>query len=101
LFIDIDEQKRLIAKKYGVVTETGSRVLAFDCPWIQGRNDEGSGRTSHCIGGMFLVVEVLDEVEVLKNAPTASESDGSNPLLRSVWSLVTIVAAAEAIVDIL
>ena len=50
---------------------------------------------------MFLVVEVLDEVEVLKNAPTASESDGSNPLLRSVWSLVTIVAAAAAIVDIL
>ena len=47
-----------LAEKYGVETDTGSRVLAFDCPWIQGRNDEGGGRTSHCIGGMYQIVEV-------------------------------------------
>ena len=84
-----------LAKQYGVVTETGSRVLAFDCPWIQGRNDEGSGRTSHCIGGMFQIVEVLDEDEVLENAES-----GSNLSFHSVWSLATIVAAATATVAI-
>merc|ERR1712238_72957 len=57
-----------LAESYGVETQTGSKVLAFDCPWIQGRNDEGSGRTSHCIGGMYLIVEVLSEAEVMKSA---------------------------------
>jgi hypothetical protein len=54
-----------LADKYGVETESGSKILSFDCPWIQGRDDEGSGRTSHCIGGMFQIVEVVaadDEV---------------------------------------
>merc|ERR1719273_630449 len=54
-----------LAESYGVTTETGSKVLAFDCPWIQGRKDDGTGRTSHCIGGMFFIAEVLSEAEVL------------------------------------
>jgi hypothetical protein len=87
-----------LAKKYGVVTESGSRVLAFDCPWIQGRNDEGSGRTSHCIGGMFQIVEVLAESDVLETAATTSVSGTSLP---SVWSLATLVAAAATIATVI
>jgi len=60
-----------LAEKYGVETDTGSRILAFDCPWIQGRNDEGGGRTSHCIGGMYQIVEVLSKDAVLKDSSTA------------------------------
>ena len=59
-----------LAEKYGVETNTGSRILAFDCPWIQGRNDEGGGRTSHCIGGMYQIVEVLSKDAVLKDSST-------------------------------
>lgn len=77
-----------LAESYGVETKTGSKVLAFDCPWIQGRNDEGSGRTSHCIGGMYLIVEVLPEAEVFE---TSVKSDATNYfLLLSPWAtLVT------------
>lgn len=85
-----------LAEKYGVISETGSRILAFDCPWIQGRNEEGSGRTSHCIGGMFQIVEVLAKDDVL----AASES-GSNPSFSSVLSRITLVAAATVAVAVL
>lgn len=57
-----------LAEHYGVVTETGSRILSFDCPWIQGRNEEGGGRTSHCIGGMYQLVEVVSKEQLLKTA---------------------------------
>jgi hypothetical protein len=46
-----------LAAQYGVELENGNRVLAFDCPWIQGRS-ELVGTSSHCTGGMFLIVEV-------------------------------------------
>ena len=61
-----------LAEAYGVETPTGSKVLAFDCPWIQGRNDDGTGRTSHCIGGMYLIVEILSEAEVMKSAESVT-----------------------------
>jgi len=54
-----------LAEQYGVATGNGSLALAFDCPWIQKRNEEGSGGTSHCIGGMFVIVEVSVGDEVL------------------------------------
>lgn len=86
-----------LAERYGVATETGSRILSFDCPWIQGRNDEGSGRTSHCIGGMFQIVEVLAKDEVIEKSKvpenTTPASESSSPSLRSVWSFFAFVSA--------
>lgn len=79
-----------LGDKYGVDTESGNKILAFDCPWIQGRNDEGGGRTSHCIGGMYLIVEVQAEPEVIENAVT---SDGSQQLVCSLFSWATIAIA--------
>ena len=84
-----------LADKYGVTTDTGSRVLAFDCPWIQGRNDEGSGRTSHCIGGMFQIVEVLADEKVMEDAEEVGSGAHS---LGSIYTLVGAVAIAVAAV---
>lgn len=81
-----------LAEKHGVETEKGSNILAFDCPWIQGRNSEGSGRTSHCIGGMYLIVEVLGEDDVIESAPTAT-SDSSHRLLLSLSYWATLMVA--------
>ena len=80
-----------LADSYGVETSSGSKILAFDCPWIQGRKDDGSGRTSHCIGGMFLTVEVLDEAEVVIQGDT---SDGGKPFLLSAFATASIAMAS-------
>jgi len=49
-----------LADLYGIPTGKNSRTLIFDCPHIQGRNEAPlvPGTTSHCIGGMYVVVEV-------------------------------------------
>mmetsp|Transcript_16966 Transcript_16966/g.26522 ORF Transcript_16966/g.26522 Transcript_16966/m.26522 type:complete len:275 (+) Transcript_16966:126-950(+) len=88
-----------LADKYGVETDTGSHILAFDCPWIQGRDDEGSGRTSHCIGGMFQIVEVLSESAVLgDNVDTMESTSGSKNLPVSLWSSAALVAVVATVV---
>jgi hypothetical protein len=79
-----------LAESYGVETETGSKVLAFDCPWIQGRNTEGSGSTSHCIGGMYLIAEVVVPEAVIESTDT---SDGSKHLMLSLSYWATIMVA--------
>ena len=79
---------------YGIETGTGSRILAFDCPWIQGRNDEGGGRTSHCLGGMFQIVEVLAEETVLQEGYAADDSGGSSSVSTLWASTVAVVFAA-------
>lgn len=95
-----------LADRYGVETESGSRILSFDCPWIQGRNDEGGGRTSHCIGGMFQIVEVLAKETVIANgtSPKApAETSGSTPTWGASSSRIgtvtvaTVAAAAVAL----
>jgi len=79
-----------LAESHGVVTGTGSKALAFDCPWIQGRNSDGTGRTSHCIGGMYLIVEVLAEANVIKSAT----SDGGKLTFPSLcWTAPVLMAA--------
>ena len=86
-----------LADEYGVETETGSRILAFDCPWIQGRNKEGGGRISHCIGGMFQMVEVLTEETVVNESSSANVS-GSDTNFRfamsSLFAFALFVASA-------
>lgn len=83
-----------LAEKYGVETETGSRVLAFDCPWIQGRNDEWGGRTSHCVGGMFQIVEVLSEDAVTEDDVDTVEFESTSSSIKlSVLSGAALVAA--------
>lgn len=84
----VSESLGALAEEYGVETETGSRILAFDCPWIQGRNDEGSGRTSHCIGGMFQMVEVLAKETIVKEGSSANLS-GSDTNFRKMSLLFT------------
>lgn len=83
-----------LAERYGIETGTGSRILAFDCPWIQGRNDEGGGRTSHCLGGMFQIVEVLAEETVLQEGYAADDSGGSSSVSTLWASTVAVVFAA-------
>ena len=82
-----------LADQHGVETENGNKVLAFDCPWIQGRNDEGGGRTSHCIGGMYLIVEVPAETEgePLENAGDTSDGNQRFFLSFSAWSTLAII----------
>lgn len=82
-----------LADKYGVETDTGSRVLAFDCPWIQGRNEEGGGRTSHCIGGMYQIVEVLSKDTVVKDSGVdmaMSPSEDMDTMNDSAASMFTV-----------
>jgi len=95
-----------LAEKYGVETETGSRVLAFDCPWIQGRNDEWGGhRTSHCVRGMFQIVEVLSEGAVTEDdvdtvvefESTSSSSIKLSALSGAALVLVAAVAVANVV----
>ena len=87
-----------LAEKYGVNDKTGgNKVLAFDCPWIQGRNATGGGRTSHCIGGMYLIVEV-GEAEVAEDALGSDEtSGGSNQYLLPLSYLATLAIAFSLI----
>jgi len=87
-----------LADEYGVETESGSRVLAFDCPWIQGRNDEGGGRTSHCIGGMFQIVEVLAEEAVLADATSVSSEAKKGAHHLHLFALAAAALAATATV---
>lgn len=65
-----------LAAAHGVEGTNGGKVLAFDCPWVQGRKDDGTGRTSHCIEGMFLMVEVLDESAVVVKGEASGGSEG-------------------------
>jgi len=85
-----------LAEEYGIETESGSRMLAFDCPWIQGRNDEGSGRTSHCIGGMFQMVEVLSKEKVLEESSieVGSGSSSSSVAATLFASAVFVITTA-------
>lgn len=53
-----------LANRYGLPYPTddagsGRHIVVFDCPWIQGRANV-DGRVTHCTGGMYLVVEVMD-----------------------------------------
>jgi len=61
-----------LADTYGVELENGNKVLVFDCPWIQGRpgTPNTPGRTSHCIGGMYLIAEVQQPVSVPPSSGT-------------------------------
>lgn len=87
-----------LAESYGVETDTGSKVLAFDCPWIQGRDGVGSGRTSHGIGGMYLIAEVIPQVGIITNASISQEdcisSGGSKQFLLSLSTATLMVAFA-------
>ena len=67
---DLDE----LAQEHGLPNPTdygGSRILVFTCPWIQQRSNVDS-RVSHCAGGMYLVVQVVNTPSAPTAAPTAA-----------------------------
>lgn len=69
-----------LADQYGILeTESGSRMLAFDCPWVQGRPESANtpGRTSHCKGGMYIIVEVLKAEEKSGKGEASSTASSS------------------------
>jgi hypothetical protein len=83
-----------LAEQYGIVNGT-NRILAFDCPWIQGRPDtpDTVGPKSHCTGGMFVIVQVTTEgvqVATDEGAPSSSSSSLCSPFF-AFASLVAFV----------
>ena len=76
-----------LAASYGVETASGSRILSFDCPWIQGRDvpTVGRGADSHCTNGMFILVEVLPApTKSPTNAPTQLPTNSPTQVPTSV-----------------
>jgi len=78
-----------LANLYGV-QHGNKKVLIFDCPWVQGRPDTPNtpGRTSHCIGGMYLVVEVEESTEAAASDGTMMTSIISSPFVPMFLALL-------------